>query len=619
MEAIRQYEYAINLSKDVSNADVEEVCFTFSRRVEELRRRIAAKNHTSVTNPTRPRMVIRAAGQRRRVGAAGSANGAPVKTGAVGGSMASHQSEIDSLIVSVTGVKWEDVVGLEEPKRHLMEMIIMPSLNPKLFTGLRAPPLGLLLFGPPGNGKTHLAKAVASQCKDATFFSVSASALTSRWHGEDEKIVRDLFTVARARAPSVIFMDEVDSILGKRGDNDHEATRRLKTEMLIQLDGIHEESGKGRVVVLAATNRPMDLDEAVLRRFPKRIYVPLPEPSTRAAAIKKLVKDVPNSKITERDIQKIVATTEHYSHSDLNQLCREAAMSSMRNLNMDKMRTMKPEDLPPLRLEHFLEALKVIRPSSTGLVALYVVIRILDNEAFKRSIDETTGISKEVILLLLTGMITINRVSRRPVLELKVATFLTLALSYCAVTLYFVSTALWAWFTLACIIVWITTGQPEYSGTRCVEYISGLSDLNNRVLLKNVERRGSKSGTRQEKSSHWLVLFNSPSLPAAAEASFVFASIAAKYHSDLLEFGLVDVDRWPDAATCQGINPSLQSVQLPSLVLYNRGKELSRYPSLLDDSPEPELRYTLTRSFNKSTLSAYFHLPEISGKLRSSR
>ncbi|KAF4657716.1 Katanin p60 ATPase-containing subunit A-like 2 [Perkinsus olseni] len=366
MEAIRQYEYAINLSKDVSNADVEEVCFTFSRRVEELRRRIAAKNHTSVTNPTRPRMVIRAAGQRRRVGAAGSANGAPVKTGAVGGSMASHQSEIDSLIVSVTGVKWEDVVGLEEPKRHLMEMIIMPSLNPKLFTGLRAPPLGLLLFGPPGNGKTHLAKAVASQCKDVTFFSVSASALTSRWHGEDEKIVRDLFTVARARAPSVIFMDEVDSILGKRGDNDHEATRRLKTEMLIQLDGIHEESGKGRVVVLAATNRPMDLDEAVLRRFPKRIYVPLPEPSTRAAAIKKLVKDVPNSKITERDIQKIVATTEHYSHSDLNQLCREAAMSSMRNLNMDKMRTMKPEDLPPLRLEHFLEALKVIRPSSTG-------------------------------------------------------------------------------------------------------------------------------------------------------------------------------------------------------------------------------------------------------------
>ncbi|KAF4748816.1 Katanin p60 ATPase-containing subunit A-like 2, partial [Perkinsus olseni] len=251
MEAIRQYEFAINLSKDVSNADVEEVCFTFSRRVEELRRRIAAKVVFDGT-----------AGQRRRVGEAGSGNGAPVKTGAVGGSMASHQSEIDSLIVSVTGVKWEDVVGLEEPKRHLMEMIVMPSLNPKLFTGLRAPPLGLLLFGPPGNGKTHLAKAVASQCKDVTFFSVSASALTSRWHGEDEKMVRDLFTVARARAPSVIFMDEVDSILGKRGNNDHEATRRLKTEMLIQLDGIHEESGKGRVVVLAATNRPMDLDEA---------------------------------------------------------------------------------------------------------------------------------------------------------------------------------------------------------------------------------------------------------------------------------------------------------------------------------------------------------------------
>ncbi|EER08559.1 Spastin, putative [Perkinsus marinus ATCC 50983] len=282
------------------------------------------------------------------------------QAGTTEGPAASREGAIDSLMVSVSGVKWDDIVGLEEPKRHLMEMIIMPSLNPTLFTGLRAPPLGLLLFGPPGNGKTYLAKAVASQCKDAAFFSVSASALTSRWHGEDEKMVRDLFTVARARAPSVIFMDEVDSILGKRGGNDHEATRRLKTEMLIQLDGIHQDAEKGRVVVLAATNRPMDLDEAVLRRFPKRIYVPLPEPDTRAAVI---------TVILERGVgllSEIVAATENYSHSDLNQLCREAAMSSMRSLNMDKMRTMKPEDLPPLKYEHFVEALKVIRPSSTG-------------------------------------------------------------------------------------------------------------------------------------------------------------------------------------------------------------------------------------------------------------
>ncbi|EER08560.1 conserved hypothetical protein [Perkinsus marinus ATCC 50983] len=208
-----------------------------------------------------------------------------------------------------------------------------------------------------------------------------------------------------------------------------------------------------------------------------------------------------------------------------------------------------------------------------ALLGVYVAVRILCNDAFSEAIDETTGTNKEVILLLLTALIAMNRVSKRPVLELKVATFLTLALSYCAVTLYFVSTRLCAWFILACMMVGITAGSPQYSGERCVEYIGGLAEINSRVLVKNASKKGQRAVSREETPSHWLVLFNSPSLPVAQEASFIFASIAEKYHhAGVLQFGLVDVDRWPDAAASQHIDPSLKSVQLPSVILYNNGK-----------------------------------------------
>ena len=187
---------------------------------------------------------------------------------------------------------WNDVVGLDNAKQALEEAVILPTVRADLFQGLRAPARGILLYGPPGNGKTLLAKAVATRAA-CTFFSISASSLTSKWLGEGEKLVRALFSLAREKQPSLIFMDEIDSILSARSSSEHDASRRLKTEFLVQFDGV--ASGGDRMIVLAATNRPQDLDEAVRRRLVKRIYVPLPETRARLHLISHLLTQVQHS------------------------------------------------------------------------------------------------------------------------------------------------------------------------------------------------------------------------------------------------------------------------------------------------------------------------------------
>jgi SpoVK/Ycf46/Vps4 family AAA+-type ATPase len=134
-------------------------------------------------------------------------------------------------------VKWEDIKGLEEIKKIIKETIIMPRLRPDIFKGLLAPSKGILMYGPPGTGKTLLAKAIATECR-STFFNCSASTLTSKWMGEGEKLMKALFTLANEKSPSVIFIDEIDAIMGARGGQEHEASRRLKTEFLVQFDGV---------------------------------------------------------------------------------------------------------------------------------------------------------------------------------------------------------------------------------------------------------------------------------------------------------------------------------------------------------------------------------------------
>ncbi|KAI3505580.1 hypothetical protein L1887_27713 [Cichorium endivia] len=162
-------------------------------------------------------------------------------------------------------VKWESIKGLENAKRLLKEAVVMPIKYPKYFTGLLSPWKGILLFGPPGTGKTMLAKAVATEC-NTTFFNISASSIVSKWRGMGlKKLVKVLFELARHHAPSTIFLDEIDAIISQRGESrsEHESSRRLKTELLIQMDGLRKTDEL--VFVLAATNLPWELDVAMLR------------------------------------------------------------------------------------------------------------------------------------------------------------------------------------------------------------------------------------------------------------------------------------------------------------------------------------------------------------------
>ena len=262
------------------------------------------------------------------------------------------------IMVKNPGVKFNDIIGMKEMKRILYEIIVVPTIRPDLFTGIRKPQRGILLFGPPGTGKTMIAKAIASEC-NSTFFNISASSLTSKWVGESEKTVKSLFKLAYKKVPSIIFIDEIDSILSKRSENENEATKRLKTEFLIQFDGLGSNTN-ARLLVIAATNRPMDLDEALLRRLPKRVYCGPLDEEGRFEFIKKIINRV-ETKLTDKDIKEVAKMTNGYSNSDLKELCKEAAFQPVRELTMDQI--MRINKFRPLVKKDLVKSVQKIRGS----------------------------------------------------------------------------------------------------------------------------------------------------------------------------------------------------------------------------------------------------------------
>lgn len=267
----------------------------------------------------------------------------------------------DEIVDKSPGVKFSEVKGLRDVKQALFETIIMPTSRPDIFTGIRAPPRGLLFFGPPGNGKTMIAKAVASEC-NSTFFSISASSLVSKYVGDSEKLMKALFALARERAPSIIFIDEIDAILKSRNENEQESSRRLKTEFLVQFDGVAASAGDARVLVIGATNLPWELDEAALRRFPKRYEVPLPDGNTRHHLLKSVEEKV-KVRLSNAELNRLVDHTKGYSCSDIAELCKDAAMGPVRDLDPQVLKRTRAADLPPVRYNHFLASLGNVRKS----------------------------------------------------------------------------------------------------------------------------------------------------------------------------------------------------------------------------------------------------------------
>ena len=255
-------------------------------------------------------------------------------------------------------VTWDDIAGLEFAKNTIQEIVIWPMLRPDLFTGLRGPPKGLLLFGPPGTGKTLIGKCIASQ-SNAKFFNISASSLTSKWIGDGEKMVRALFGVARCVQPAVIFIDEIDSLLTQRSESEHESSRRLKTEFLVQLDGATALL-QDRILVVGATNRPQELDEAARRRLVKRLYIPLPDAGARKHLILNLMKSQ-NNDLSPEHIEQIVLKSDGFSGADMANLCRDAALGPIRGIR--NIQDITASDVRPVSMEDFVNALTHVRPS----------------------------------------------------------------------------------------------------------------------------------------------------------------------------------------------------------------------------------------------------------------
>ncbi len=269
----------------------------------------------------------------------------------------------DTIISERPNIKMTEVAGLDDAKQAIDDAILTPLKHPELFKGkARQPWRGILFYGPAGCGKTLIAKAVASEV-NATFFNVSAANIVSKWLGESERLVMHLFQLARKNQPAIVFIDELDSIGVSRSGDDVGGERRMKTQLLTELQGL-ASNHDDRVTVIGATNLPWEIDFALKSRFEKRIHVPLPNTEARAAILEIHMEDIEVSPTV--DFEEMADLTEGYSGRDISIVCREAAMEPIRDLQRSGRLDDEREilDIRPVSRDDFLSAIENIRPAT---------------------------------------------------------------------------------------------------------------------------------------------------------------------------------------------------------------------------------------------------------------
>ena len=260
-------------------------------------------------------------------------------------------------------ITMEDIGGLDEIIEELKESVIYPLTMPHLYSHssrLLSAPSGVLLYGPPGCGKTMLAKALAHE-SGATFINMHISTLTEKWYGDSNKLVNAMFSLARKLQPSIVFIDEIDAVLGTRRSGEHEASGMVKAEFMTHWDGLTSSNTAGesqRILILGATNRIQDIDEAILRRMPKKFPISLPSASQRLRILGLILKDTKIDK-DSFDLEYLVRVMAGMSGSEIKEACRDAAMVPVREFIRHKqavgarMSAVNPDEVRGLRTGDF--------------------------------------------------------------------------------------------------------------------------------------------------------------------------------------------------------------------------------------------------------------------------
>jgi transitional endoplasmic reticulum ATPase len=313
----------------------------------------------------------------------------------------SNPSALRETVVEVPNVSWEDIGGLENVKRELQETVQYPVEHPEKFEKFgMSPSKGVLFYGPPGCGKTLLAKAIANECQ-ANFISVKGPELLTMWFGESEANVREIFDKARQSAPCVLFFDELDSIATQRGSSVGDgggAADRVLNQLLTEMDGMN---AKKTVFIIGATNRPDIIDPALLRpgRLDQLIYIPLPDDQSRLQIFKACLRKSPVAK--DVDLSALAKYTQGFSGADITEICQRACKYAIReNIEKDIERERRRKDIPEameedevddiaeIKAAHFEESMKFARRSVSDA-------DIRKYQAFAQTLQQSRGIGSE--------------------------------------------------------------------------------------------------------------------------------------------------------------------------------------------------------------------------------